>query len=451
MKRSPHLLSCLLLLACTLLPLTAGARTDHALQAPQARPTPTQPDPIVRAERAPQTPQEATEEATDTGDSIRISLLTCESGPLIYMLFGHSALRVEWPGRGVDVVFNYGLFNFDAPYFVLRFALGQTDYRLGVERYRDFIVDNKRKGLDVYQQELNLNAAEKLRLIDLLEENYRPENRVYRYSYFYDNCATRPRDKVEAAVEGHIAYADDMETTQTGLTLRDMIVRYSEGHPWSQLGMNLCLGSEADRPASRRTLMFVPFILAEYWRTARIVEPDGSERPLVAREKQVLRTGITPADRYDHGIKPLTTIVIVLALTVLLTVVGVRKGRQWWAIDLILLFLAGVAGCVVAFLVFFSEHPAVSPNYLLLVLHPLHLLALPFVLRRLIKGQLSRYMVLIGVVLIFFIVFMPLIPQKFDAAVVPLALCLLTRSVGHVWLRLRLQKRQFAHGKISRA
>ena len=56
-------------------------------------------------------------------DSIRISLLTCASGEEIYSLFGHTAIRYENYTRGIDAVFNYGIFNFNAPNFILRFAL----------------------------------------------------------------------------------------------------------------------------------------------------------------------------------------------------------------------------------------------------------------------------------------------------------------------------------------
>ncbi len=68
-------------------------------------------------------------------DSIRISLLTCASGSEIYSLFGHTAIRYENFTQGIDAVFNYGMFNFNAPNFIFRFALGETDYQLGVTSY----------------------------------------------------------------------------------------------------------------------------------------------------------------------------------------------------------------------------------------------------------------------------------------------------------------------------
>jgi len=74
----------------------------------------------------------------NSNDSIRLSLLTCAPGEVIYTLFGHTAIRYENPSQGIDVVFNYGLFSFDIPNFALRFSLGETDYRLGVIDYPHF-------------------------------------------------------------------------------------------------------------------------------------------------------------------------------------------------------------------------------------------------------------------------------------------------------------------------
>lgn len=116
-------------------------------------------------------------------DSVRVSLLTCAAGGEIYSLFGHTAIRYENYTRGIDAVFNYGMFNFNAPNFIFRFALGETDYQLGVTDYEHFAAEYNYLGRDVWQQTLNLTEEEKERLITLLTENYRPENRVYRYNF----------------------------------------------------------------------------------------------------------------------------------------------------------------------------------------------------------------------------------------------------------------------------
>ena len=120
----------------------------------------------------------------NSNDSIRLSLLTCAPGEEIYSLFGHTAIRYENPSQGIDVVFNYGLFSFNTPNFIFRFSLGETDYQLGVTDYEHFAAEYAFYGRSVWQQTLNLTDEEKTKLIQLLQENYRPENRVYRYNFF---------------------------------------------------------------------------------------------------------------------------------------------------------------------------------------------------------------------------------------------------------------------------
>lgn len=368
-------------------------------------------------------------------DGIRLSLLTCGPGTEIYSLFGHTALRYEDRRRGIDAVFNYGLFSFDTPNFVLRFTLGETYYQLGATDYKYFLAEYQMTNRDVWQQTLNLSSEEKRQLIALLEENYRPENRVYLYNFFHDNCSTRPRDLVERTVKGRLHYADDMTTTDTGRSFRDIVHQYCKGHPWSQFGIDLCLGSEADRPISRRQMMFAPFYLKDFFATATLTDSTGIRAiPLVSHTEQVVTA--SPEDK-ETGLplpSPITCALILLAAVAAATWYGVRQGKSLWGIDLVLFLAAGLGGCILAFLVLLSKHPAVSPNYLLFVLHPLHLFCLPWMLKKIIRKEKSHYMMANLVVLTLFIVLWALIPQKINLAVLPLALCLLVRSAGNLIL-----------------
>lgn len=377
---------------------------------------------------------QAQEQKRETPDSIRISLLTCASGEEIYSLFGHTAIRYENYTRGIDAVFNYGIFNFNAPNFILRFALGETDYQLGANNYERFAAEYYYLERDVWQQELNLTPQEKEKLIALLQENYRPENRVYRYNFFYDNCATRPRDLIEKSIEGTLEYADNMTDTNTGTSFRDLLHKYSEGHPWSRFGMDLCMGSQADKIINRRLMMFVPFYVQEYFDKARIIDKEGQTRPLVLNEEKIVITGNGEIDRVSEGFTPMQAALLLFILIAAITIYGIRRRKTFWGIDLVLFFAAGVAGCILAFLALFSQHPAVSPNYLLFVFHPFHLFCLPCMLNKVRKRKRSRYMLANFIVLTLFILLWLVIPQRFPLAVLPLALCLLIRSANNLIL-----------------
>lgn len=367
-----------------------------------------------------------------TEDSIRFSLLTCGAGEEIYSLFGHTAIRYENFTRGIDAVFNYGIFSFNTPNFILRFTLGETDYQLGVTSYKQFAYEYTWAGRDVWQQTLNLNAEEKKKLLALLEENYLPQNRIYRYNFFYDNCATRPRDQIERAVQGTLEYADDMTSFQTGISFRDIVHQYTIGHSWARFGIDLCLGSQADKDITRRQMMFAPFYLKDFLAKAQLKNAQGMERPLVSSEDHIIQSPQQTST--EEAPSPLQTAFLLFTIVTIVTAYGIYRRKSLWLLDLLLFLAAGVAGCILAFLASFSQHPAVSPNYLLFLFHPLHLLCLPWMIKRVRKKEKSIYMWANIIVLTFFILLWGIIPQEFNLAVLPLALSLWIRSASNLYL-----------------
>ena len=363
-------------------------------------------------------------------DSIRLSLLTCAPGEEIYSLFGHTAIRYEDPANGIDAVFNYGLFSFNTPNFIFRFSLGETDYQLGATDYAHFAAEYAFDGRSVWQQTLNLSKEEKAELIRLLQENYRPENRIYRYNFFYDNCATRPRDKIEESIIGKVIYPS--EPQDGSRSFRDIVHQYCKGHPWARFGIDLCIGSEADRPITQRQMMFAPFYLMDAFAGAQIAN-DSIQRPLVS-DKALIVDAVSDEEEGGWMPTPLQCSLLLFILTAAATIYSLRKRTGLWGVDLVLFGTAGIVGCVLAFLALFSEHPAVSSNFLLLVFHPGQLLFLPYIIYCVRKGKKCWYLTLNLIVLTLFIALFPLIPQRFDFAVVPLALCLLIRSASNLIL-----------------
>ncbi|MBR2161822.1 MAG: hypothetical protein IJ924_05535, partial [Bacteroidaceae bacterium] len=228
----------------------------------------------------------------------------------------------------------------------------------------------------------------------------------------------------------------DMDTPQKALTYRGLVHEYTTKQPWSRFGIDLLLGSEADKPISRRASMFVPFYLEEYFHSAQKADLQGRNSGLIAEELE-----ITAQDESDWPsptpLTPMRVFLLLFILVAALTAWGIKQGRSLWGLDLLLFFVAGVAGCIIAFMVLFSEHPAVSPNYLLLLLHPLHLIFLYHIVKRVKKLQRSVYLGANMVVILLFLAFWALIPQKFPIEIVPLALILLVRCISNIVLSYR--------------
>ncbi len=364
-------------------------------------------------------------------DSVRVSLLTCAPGTEIYALFGHTALRYEDPVKGRDLVFNYGMFSFNTPNFVMRFVKGETDYQLGIAPYPYFEAEYAMRGSSVYQQTLNLTSVEKQKIWELLEDNYLPENRVYRYNFFYDNCTTRARDRIEECIDGKVVYPAEKE----GLSFRDIVRQYTKGSEWDGFGIDLCLGSEADVLIDGRKQMFAPFYLLDAVRKATIVKGD-SVRPLVLSETKVVNV---EREEVPAGfpLSPMACALILLVFTCCIAWLQLKIKKVIWGWDLILFGAQGIAGCVIAFLVFFSVHPTVGSNWLILLFNPIPLIYLPIMVCKAIKGRKDLYHVINAACLTLFIMIMPFIQQKFNVTVLPLALCLLVCSASHVFLYYR--------------
>ena len=373
-------------------------------------------------------------------NAAEISLLTCSpSDQEAYMLYGHTAIRVRdmHPAsdstRPIDFVFNYGLFDFSKPHFIYRFARGETDYMLGGSDFEHFLAEYRARGSQVSEQTLALDSAERQHLMDALVENARPENRTYRYNFFFDNCATRPAAMIERAVNGSIAYEERREVE----TFRDVINHCTHRHPWLTFGCDLVVGAPADRPMHLRESFFIPEQLREAFDGAWVITPDGSKRRLVASTR--LLSEQTAPEVAPDFFTPLVCSLLLFIIVALLTLLEVRREACYRWLDCLLLLPAGLAGCVIAFLAFFSVHPAMWPNVTLLWLHPLHLVGLVLVASKRWKRATYVYHFLTFAALLAAAVGYFIIPQHANLTFIPLMLTLLIRSGRNLTRRKKIR------------
>lgn len=303
-------------------------------------------------------------------DSVVVSLITCWPGSEIYELCGHEAIRVRGyaDGHALDSVWNYGVFDFSAPNFAYRYVKGETDYLLGAYPFDFFLPEYKDTGRKVLEQDLNLTDEEALRFLRMLREEALPQNRVYRYSYISNNCATRILDRLETLAGGRIVYPD---TVRYGTYRREMR-HYHKDYPWYQFGIDLALGSGLDVPVRGRDEMFVPMEMASKVEKGKL--PDG--RPLV-RESRILNQGVENASLPPTPwyLTPLFCGSVWFLFCVGATILMARRKKVYRWLYCFWYGLTGLAGCLVTFLVFVSVHQATSPNVLLLWLNPLQLAA----------------------------------------------------------------------------
>lgn len=365
-------------------------------------------------------------------DNARFSLVTCSPGDEAYSLFGHTALRYVDEENGVEKVYNYGYFNFNAPNFIWRFILGETDYMVGSVTYRAFLYEYVQRGSSVVEQVLNLTPQQVARLYALLSENCRPENKVYRYNYFYNNCTTKARDKfIESLGEGYsIEYAAD--TMGALPTFRETLYSKTASHPWYSFGIDLLMGSDVDKDATREELQFIPDNLMRDLENAFIVDAQGNRVPVV-KETNVLVKENRPAVMRSSNFTPFNVALILLVLTFIVMLCEVRGKRLFWGYDILLMLLQGLPGCLLLFMGLCSQHPAVDANLSMLLLNPLALIMVPLMVYRTVKHK-SPVIAWVQVAFVALFVLTALFGlQCYPAPLYIFAAAVLARSLFHVY------------------
>ena len=371
-------------------------------------------------------------------DTAQVSLLTSSAWEKeIYALFGHTAVRVCDTTRNLDIVFNYGLFDFNSSNFIFRFVKGDTNYMVGAVHYKYYIEEYKERGVGVTEQVFNLNLKEKQDILDALINNTLPENRVYLYNFFYDNCATRPRDIIGKYVQGKVQYTP----TNKQQTYRDLVWECVSIQPWTQFGIDLIIGADADKIVNDRQKDFLPLYLMKAYEGSKVKNTDGTERNFILKENRLLAPeGSTDKDTH---ILPLYAGCILLVVIILLSLLVYKK--KWFALgkvfDTILFIIAGLAGCVIFFLMFFSIHPCVNPNWNIIWLNPLQLIVAFLFFVKSLSKFINCYHFINFVALLAFLLAWNLIPQQLEIAFIPFILSICIRSGMNILQLKKFEKK----------
>ena len=302
-------------------------------------------------------------------DSVQISLLTCQPHEEVYSLYGHTAIRYYDKTRNMDLAINYGMFSFKKPFFILRFVFGLTDYEMGIEPFAAFFAQYAGYGSGVYEQVLHLTREEKSRIANAINENYKPENRVYRYNYFYDNCTTRARDMLL----DHLTRRLDVRIKDLKWeSYRDLVHQCCRRTPWVKFGNDMLLGLQADFPIDYKQKQFLPENLKEDFEHIFLNTGKGKTEKLVSRSGWVVLPGVQ-TEMADFPLSPIACMLLLAGIIVLVTLLeGIRKPRFRW-VDAAILLVCGLVGLIL-FAMIFSQHPTVRLNLQILLFCPFTLL-----------------------------------------------------------------------------
>lgn len=361
--------------------------------------------------------------AQGQGDSsrLRISLLTCTPGAELYSVFGHSALRIVDSASGTDIVYNYGTFNFSDPDFYTKFVRGKLLYFLSQSSFEDFMAEYRYFKRGVIEQVLQLNAAEKMELQQLMFQNVREENRYYSYDFLFDNCTTRLRDLIFKNKNLQRVAIDPFVSSKT--TFRDHLHAYLDKAQmnWTALGIDLLVGMQADGKMDVYESMFLPEFLAK-----GLTKAQKMGGPLLSDEQIILADGQEVPAQTPLWKQPLFLILCFSFFWIAMGFVKDRLTAYQYSVDRFVFMLTGMLGLLLLFMWFGTDHQNCSKNINLIWAMPFNVI-IPFVLKSTNKWVFA-YLKIYSLLLLLLILVVILNSGWLNIALYPLIVAISYRS-----------------------
>ena len=311
-------------------------------------------------------------------DSSKISIFTCGKGEELYTTFGHTAIRIKDEINQIDVVFNYGQFDFREGNFYLKFVKGNLQYCIGVAAYQDFIYEYQYEKREVIEQTLHLSQKQKQQLFDaLLASQYTLEESHYTYKFIDRNCTTMVVEKINAVLGKQLINKVDNKS----ISYREVLYPKFENYFWYKLGINIIFGSKVDVKSEK---LFLP---QELLNSLDQLKMDG--KLLVEKKKTVVKS-----DQPKMEFSFLNSIYFVALLLVFLFFANHKFVTNTYFI------VAGLLGIFLCSVGLYTLHQELLWNYNALLFNPL------FVLLPILKNKKALHFTVITCLVVVFGYFM---------------------------------------------
>lgn len=316
-------------------------------------------------------------------DNAKVSIITIGTASPSYALYGHTGIRFKDISTNLDVVFNYGAFDFNTPNFMLKFVKGDLQYFVTSSSYADFEYNYRFENRSIYEQKLELPIDKIRTLYSKINNSLTSNERFYTYKFIDKNCTTMVIDKVNETLGEKII---DFQKPQEK-TYRTVLFPYANEHFLQQLGINIIFGTKVDQEASK---LFLPLDLMQELKTITY-----KEKPLVKETTTIFEAQQekTPFNFFD-------------SIYLLITVLGIIVFLNNRKITSIYFILLGLLGLFFTFIGLYSFHEEVLWNYNVLLFNPFYLVFLYFNYRNnVIKAKRVKWLILLMLVIYVILVF----------------------------------------------
>lgn len=288
-------------------------------------------------------------------DNAKVSIITIGIASPSYALYGHTGIRFKDNASNLDIVFNYGAFDFDTPNFMLRFVKGDLQYFVTSNTYAEFEYTYRYENRSIYEQELDLPIDKTRALFANINNSLNSDERFYTYKFIDKNCTTMVIDKVNEVLGSKVI---DFEKPQEQ-TYRSVLFPYTNNQFFQQLGINIIFGTKVDEKATK---LFLPLDLMEELKT---IQYNG--KPLVKET-----TTVFEAQKEKAPFNFFDSIYILIVMLGIIVLVNNRKltFAYFMVLGLLGMFFSGIG--------LYSWHEEVLWNYNVLLFNPFYLLLIYF-------------------------------------------------------------------------
>ncbi len=351
-----------------------------------------------------------------------VSIITAGPGEELYEAFGHSAIRVKDPVLNLDLIYNYGMFDFNQPNFYSNFAKGNMVYSLARYDFKYFLASYKIDKRWLKEQILNLSKDEKQQFFIFLENNALPQNRNYSYDPYFDNCATILRDITKSILGNKVTFNNKL--IDKNFTLRELTNNEIHWNTWGSFGLNLIAGVILDKKSTYEEHMFLPDYVYSAFKDASLLI-DNQPNKLVKKENVLLN--FEEKQQSISIFNPFLIFSIISLFGIWVTYRDYKNNKRTKLLDFTLLFTTGLIGCIVIFLWFFSSHSTAPNNFNFLWAFAPNIIISFIILKKHQSNWIHKYYQLLLILLIWVLFIWILGIQEFPLSIIPLLILLLTR------------------------
>ncbi|WP_439131855.1 lipoprotein N-acyltransferase Lnb domain-containing protein [Polaribacter sp.] len=351
-----------------------------------------------------------------------ISIVTAGPGTALYEAFGHSAIRIKDPVLRLDIIYNYGMFDFNAPNFYGNFTKGKLLYKLARYDFKYFLASYKKDKRWVKQQVLNLNKKQRQAFFMYLENNALPENATYFYDPYFNNCATKLRDITNSILGDKLQFS--AEKIEEELSFRQLMDNESPWNTWGSFGINLALGNKLDAKANYKEYMYLPDYVYRIFNES-MVYIHNQPKKLVKREDVLL--DFKEVKQTIPILNPFLVFTAFCLLGLLITYKDFKKNKITKWFDFVLLFTTGIIGVLIVFLWFFTNHSTTPNNFNFLWAFAPNLIIAILTFKKTRKQWITLYFKILVLLIVLVPIFWIIGIQSFPIAVIPLLILFFVR------------------------